>query len=93
MDVLNLITIVGSIIFFVRYRQIQYEIYDNIDKSHQTQDDFTVLIENIPIMDFKEGSTLLMDKKKIEFDYEQELKSIVEEKIHKWIDWMEEQTQ
>jgi hypothetical protein len=77
----------------VRYRQIQYEIYDNIDKSHQTQDDFTVLIENIPIMDFKEGSTLLMDKKKIEFDYEQELKSIVEEKIHKWIDWMEEQTQ
>jgi hypothetical protein len=36
---------------------------------------------------------LLMDKKKIEFDYEQELKSIVEEKIHKWIDWMEEQTQ
>jgi len=93
LDVLNLITIVGSIIFFVRYRQIQYEIYDNIDKSHQTQDDFTVLIENIPIMDFKEGSTLLMDKKKIEFDYEQELKSIVEEKIHKWIDWMEEQTQ
>jgi hypothetical protein len=77
----------------VRYRQIQYEIYDNIDKSHQTQDDFTVLIENIPIMDFKEGSTLLMDKKKIEFDYEQELKYIVEEKIHKWIDWMEEQTQ
>ncbi len=93
MDVLNLITIIGSIIFFVRYRQIQYEIYDNIDKSHQTQDDFTVLIENIPIMDFKEGSTLLMDKKKIEFDYEQELKSIVEVKIHKWIDWMEEQTQ
>jgi hypothetical protein len=93
LDVLNLITIIGSIIFFVRYRQIQYEIYDNIDKSHQTQDDFTVLIENIPIMDFKEGSTLLMDKKKIEFDYEQELKSIVEVKIHKWIDWMEEQTQ
>jgi hypothetical protein len=65
---LNLITIILSIAFFLIYRKIQYQIYEDIEKEHQTQDDFKLLIENIPILDFKIGQTI-QDKHKIQFDY------------------------
>jgi hypothetical protein len=32
LDILNLIMIVCSIVFFLSYRKIQYQIYDDIDK-------------------------------------------------------------
>jgi hypothetical protein len=44
LDFLNLITVVSSIVFFVYYRKLQYKIYEFIDRSLQTQDDYSLLI-------------------------------------------------
>ena len=72
-NILGLVVVVGSIIFFLVYRKIQYNLYDQIDHEFQTQDDYTLFVENIPILDFKE-SLSTEDGNYIEFDYEQALK-------------------
>lgn len=80
LDILNLITIVLSIIFFLIYRKRQYEIYDSIDTNQQTQDDYSILIENIPILD------LPADAEEITIDYRKKLKEILEDKIRTWLE-------
>jgi hypothetical protein len=42
---------------------------------HETQDDYTIFVEDIPILDFKEGFNK-DDKDWVEFDYEQDLKRV-----------------
>jgi len=54
-NILCLVAIVGSIFYFLIYRRMQYKIYDALDAEHQTQDDYTLFVENIPILDFKSG--------------------------------------
>ncbi len=49
MNVLNFIMIVASIVFFMFYRKYQYHIYGVIDLHNLTQDDFTILVKNIPL--------------------------------------------
>lgn len=61
LDVLNLVTIILSIPFFLAYRRMQYKLYDEIDAVKQTEDDYTLFIENIPILNFPdraEGKTI-----------------------------------
>jgi hypothetical protein len=53
LDILCLLIVIGSIVFFIFYRKLQYKIYDSIDSENQTQDDYTILVENIPILDFR----------------------------------------
>jgi hypothetical protein len=53
LDILCLLIVIGSIVFFILYRKLQYKIYDSIDSENQTQDDYTILVENIPILDFR----------------------------------------
>jgi len=37
-----------SIIFFLSFRKIQYLIYEKIDMSRQTADDYALFVEGIP---------------------------------------------
>ena len=68
LDILCLLVAIGSIAFFILYRKIQYQISDFIDAENQTQDDYTILVEGIPILDYKSGSSK-NNKDAIEFDY------------------------
>jgi hypothetical protein len=43
--------VVLSIVFFLIYRKIQYRIFDQIDIGVQEQDEYTIFIENIPVLD------------------------------------------
>jgi len=49
MNVLNVVMIGASIIFFIVFRRYQYDIYGMLDLNNETQDDFTVLVKKIPI--------------------------------------------
>lgn len=77
LDLLCLIVVIGSIIFFILYRKIQYTIYDKIDAEHQTQDDYTIFVENIPILDFDKVH-LRSSNKGVQFEYDRDLKAIFE---------------
>lgn len=80
LDILNLVTIILSIIFFSFYRKRQYEIYDSIDANFQTQDDYTLFVEGIPILD------LPADSNQVVIDYRKHLKEVIELKIRTWLD-------
>jgi len=49
-DILNIITVFISIIFFTLYRRYQYRIYSLADMSNHTQADYTIFVESIPIL-------------------------------------------
>lgn len=49
-DVLNIVTVVLSIVFFTIYRKYQYTIYCLADMSNHTQADYTIFAERIPII-------------------------------------------
>ena len=51
-DVLSLVTILFLIAYFLAYRKFQYKMYEVIDIKNQTQDDFTIFVENIPVLNF-----------------------------------------
>ncbi len=47
------------------------KIYEQIDENHQTPDDYTIFVENIPILNFpsfEDNKKIAIDK--IKFDYE-----------------------
>lgn len=48
-DILNLITIVISIAFFLYYRKYQYQVYSLTDIGAHTQSDYSVFLEDIPV--------------------------------------------
>lgn len=43
-DILNLVTVIASIVFFFFYRKYQFHIYNLVDISNHTQDDYTLLV-------------------------------------------------
>lgn len=51
-DILNLALVVLSIIFFFFYRKKQYHIAKVLDDRQQEENDFAILVHNIPLMDF-----------------------------------------
>jgi hypothetical protein len=48
-DILNMICAIVSIVFFILYRKFQFKIYNIAETSSFSQDDYTLLVENIPI--------------------------------------------
>ena len=91
-DVLSLIVVIMSIFFFLYYRSVQYDLYGKIERQIQTQDDFTIFVEGIPILDFQDNIASETGKL-IQFDYEQKLKETFQHQILVWIDWMNGLTQ
>ncbi len=55
LDILNLATVILSLLFFNAFRQVQYKLYDKIDATKQTQDDYSLFITDIPVLDFESG--------------------------------------
>lgn len=49
MNILNVIMIGVSIAYFIYYRRYQYEIYGMLDLHNETQDDFTVIVKDMPM--------------------------------------------
>ena len=45
---LNFIMVVSSVVFFVIYRKYQYDIYGMLDLHNLSQDDFTVIVKDVP---------------------------------------------
>ena len=50
LDILNLILTITSMVFFNIYRKIFYKLQNWLDYSDISQEDYSVLIENIPII-------------------------------------------
>lgn len=73
MDVLNLITIILSMVFFNLYRKVQYKMDNLINGSQHTQDDYTLFLKDIPILLLDEG----VDPDNITFDYPDKLKKYI----------------
>jgi arginyl-tRNA--protein-N-Asp/Glu arginylyltransferase len=76
-DILNLVTIVASMIFFMLYRRYQHEVYTIADISNRSQIDYSIFVENIPIFlpteDSQERQSIGLECK-----YENELKELLE---------------
>jgi uncharacterized protein YegP (UPF0339 family) len=68
-DILALAFTLFSVIFFIVFRKRMSKVRDWLDFSTISQDDFTVLVEDIPKFIFDEGTT----KSNIEFEYKLEL--------------------
>jgi hypothetical protein len=81
LDILNLITIVFSMVFFNFYRKVQYRIEMLINCAQHTQDDYSLFLTNIPILLIDDGA----DPNNIKFDYADKLKRYFEGKLTDWI--------
>lgn len=80
-DILNLVTVVFSIIYFLVYHKYQSQIYSLLDSSAHTQDDYTVFVQNIPVY----MAVSKNNKGQFSFEYEMGLKKIFEDAITEWI--------
>lgn len=57
LDILNLVLTVVSIVYFILYRKASYKLQEWLDYNDVTQDDFSVLIENIPKVLYSKGDS------------------------------------
>lgn len=55
-DILNLVLTVLSIVYFLFYRKLAYRLQSWLDYNDVTQDDFSLLIENIPSFLYEPGA-------------------------------------
>eukprot|EP00178_Gracilaria_changii_P008793 TRINITY_DN26328_c0_g2_i1.p1 TRINITY_DN26328_c0_g2~~TRINITY_DN26328_c0_g2_i1.p1 ORF type:complete len:175 (+),score=10.79 TRINITY_DN26328_c0_g2_i1:376-900(+) len=81
-DILALAFTIISIIFFIVFRKRMAKIRDWLDFNTISQDDYTILVEDIPKYIFEEGMT----KDEIDFDYKMWLEYIFEEKVKEWLE-------
>lgn len=51
-DILSLVLVFISIIFFFFYRKNQYQITKTLSETNQSEENYTLLVENIPLIDF-----------------------------------------
>ena len=63
LDALNLVAVVISAIFLMGFRKMQYDVYDAINKNKQTEDDYAIFIEDIPVYPVIGGSGALWGDK------------------------------
>ena len=73
------------------YRKVQYRMYEIIDAKNQTQDDFSIFVENIPILNFP--TNLPKDKENLEFNYDHDLETLFTEEISNWLNTIIEDIQ
>lgn len=77
-NILVLVVCVVKVILFICYRSFQYSMYDKIDYQNQTQDDFSIFVENIPILDFPDRPD---QNNTFQFDYDKDLDNFMTKKI------------
>jgi hypothetical protein len=73
-SILGLAITVVSIIYFIWYKSKQYKMMSWLDRNNKSQDDFSILIENVPMFIYKDGITTT---KNVNYDYE----SMIKERI------------
>lgn len=79
---LNLAFTIFSLVYLLAYRLYSYKLYDFLENNDVTEDDFTLLVENVPPIIFnKEYSTI----DKCHINYEYFLRKTFEEKIKDWM--------
>jgi hypothetical protein len=82
-DLLNLVVIVLSLVFFICVRRSQYRMYSLIDEDAQTEADYTLMISNVPILDFpKKGEE---SAHKLEFYYRKHLEEYFTQRVTSWL--------
>jgi len=72
-----------GILYFVYFQIYCYKLYYFLEHKDISQDDFTVLVENIPSIIYDEDRKSVDD---ISYNYKKLLKDRLEEKIKDWID-------
>ena len=68
LDILNLVLIVVSILYFAFIRRSEYEKFDFYENEMQTEDDYAVFVTGVPI--------LLYDEERNKMVYSQELRQM-----------------
>ena len=66
-DILSFITVAFSVAYFLAFRKIQYLTYHKIDLSNQTADDYTIFVEEIPVLNMR---NLYTNPDRINVNYE-----------------------
>lgn len=51
-DILSLVFVLLSVVFFFLYRKSQYSKAQLLNNKNQVEEDYTILVENIPLIDF-----------------------------------------
>lgn len=88
-DILDLVVVVFSIVFFFCYRKMQYHMAKVLDATRQTEDDFTILISNIPLIDFptkKEGKKMRSNSETMQLYHREHIWSFLQLKVQAWLD-------
>lgn len=80
-DYLNVAVTIVSIIYFYFCRKYLSRINDVLEQSNVSQDDFSLLVEDIPIFVYEEETTT----QDVKFEYENFIKDKIEIKIKEWI--------
>lgn len=80
-DILALVFVLMSIVFFLIFRKKLNQIRDWLDFNIVSQDDFAILVEDIPTFIYDDTTT----KDEIQFDMKVELEYVFEQKIHEWL--------
>lgn len=82
LDYLNFVLTIVSIIFCLYGRAKLYVLYNQLETWDVTQDDYSVLIEDIPIIPFIRRDARVKDVNK---QYQTFIKKIIESKIRTWL--------
>lgn len=77
MNTINIFMTVLSLLFCLYNRKVQYNLFEMLDQTDITQDDFSIWIENIP--------QIITAESPLCCDYEQYLNRMVDSKLKKWI--------
>ena len=75
-DILNLVLTIVSMVYFSIYRRITYKLQNWLDYNDISQEDYSVLVENIPVLSH--------DLSGADCKIEMELKQKIEYKIREW---------
>ena len=84
-DILAFAFTVFSIFFFL-YGRIKFlELHELLENWEITEDDYTILIEDIPHIPFEKNDTLVKD---LNLEYKDYLSKIVSRKVRAWLNQM-----
>lgn len=78
-DIVFLASLVISIIFFFIFKKVKNSWHRSIYSKNQTEESYTVMISNIPVLDFPRAG-----EAKSEFFYRKHLETYLEDKIRAW---------
>ena len=78
-NIIFLASLVVSIVFFFIYRKVKNSWHRSIYSKNQTEESYTVMISNIPVLDFPRAGEV-----KSEFFYRKHLETYLEDKIRAW---------